>query len=131
MMSARKKSEEPWTVKEVIKSALSLVFFCGILFATATPLIVSKYNQYNYTMRQCTVTEAKARESRTVTYSTQLSIYTSDCGTLVYEVGAPDFKLEEMADYINGFKGEKLGFGFGKIQLQSNLSTVSKIEGFE
>lgn len=129
-MSARKKSEDPWTIKEVVKSALSLVLLAGILFMASTPFI-SKYNQYNYTMRQCTVTEAKARESRTVTYSTQLSIYTSDCGTLVYEVGAPDFKLEEMADYINGFKGEKLGFGFGKIQLQSNLSTVFKIEGFE
>lgn len=130
-MSARGKSEDPWTVKEVIKSAIALVFFVGILFAIATPLIVSEYNKYNYTMRECTVVKAKARESRTVTYSTQLSIYTSDCGTLVYEVGAPDFKLEEMADYINGFKGEKLGFGFGNIQLQSNLSTVSKIEGFE
>ena len=124
------QEKQPKTWGVYVARVFIILLLSGILFMASTPFI-SKYNQYNYTMRQCTVIEAKAREGRTVTYSTQLSIYTSDCGTLVYQVGRPGDELREMADYINEFQGEQLGFGFGNIQLQSNLSTVFKIEGFE
>lgn len=128
-MGNQEKQYSTWSV--YVARVFVILFFGGILFATATTLIVSEYNKYNYTMRECTVVKAKARESRSVTYSTQLSIYTSDCGTLVYQVGRPGDELREMADYINEFQGEQLSFGFGNVQLQSNLSTVFKVEGFE
>lgn len=124
------EDKEPWAVKEILKVIVSLAILAGVLFMASTPLI-SKYNQTHYTMRSCTVTEATARETRTITTSTKLSIYTSDCGTLVYEISRPGAELERMAEHINEFQGKRLGFGFGDIQLQSNLSTVFKVEGTE
>ncbi|WP_185174071.1 hypothetical protein [Rothia nasimurium] len=124
------QEKQPKTWGTYVARVLIVLFFAGVLFMLSTPLI-SKYNQTHYTMRSCTVTEATARETRTVTTSTKLSIYTSDCGTLVYEISKPGAELERMAEHINEFQGKRLGFGFGDIQLQSNLSTVFKVEGIE
>lgn len=124
------QEKQPKTWGTYVARVLIVLFFAGVLFMLSTPLI-SKYNQTHYTMRSCTVTEATARETRTVTTSTKLSIYTSDCGTLVYEISKPGAELERMAEHINEFQGKRLGFGFGDIQLQSNLSTVFKVEGTE
>ncbi|MDT0190788.1 hypothetical protein [Rothia terrae] len=124
------QEKQPKTWGTYVARVLIVLFFAGVLFMLSTPLI-SKYNQTHYTMRSCTVTEATARETRTVTTSTKLSIYTSDCGTLVYEISKLGAELERMAEHINEFQGKRLGFGFGDIQLQSNLSTVFKVEGTE
>lgn len=128
--NSERARKQPKTWGTYVARVLIVLFFAGVLFMASTPLI-SKYNQTHYTMQSCTVTEATARETRTVTTSTKLSIYTSDCGTLVYEISKPGAELERMAEHINEFQGKRLGFGFGDIQLQSNLSTVFKVEGTE
>lgn len=115
----------------VYVARLVVVLILGfVLFMLSTPLI-SFYNQSHYSVKECTVTEADAWESRTVTTSAHLSIYTSDCGTLVYEVGATSDELERLAERVNEFRGQRLGFGFGDVQLQSNLSTVYSVEGLD
>lgn len=103
------EDKEPWAVKEILKVIVSLAILAGVLFMASTPLI-SKYNQTHYTMRSCTVTEATARETRTITTSTKLSIYTSDCGTLVYEISRPGAELERMAEHINDVSRQEARF---------------------
>ncbi|QOW64694.1 hypothetical protein [Rothia terrae] len=89
------------------------------------------YNSTHYTMRSCTVTEATARETRTVTTSTQLSIYTSDCGTLEYNARVSGEEHQSLETKINDRRGQQLEFGFGKFQFWSGPKMVYTVGGIE
>ena len=72
-----------------------------------------------------------ARETRTVITSTQLSIYTSDCGTLEYNARVSGEELQSLETKINDRRGQQLEFGFGKFQFWSGPKMVYTVGGIE
>lgn len=130
VMSARKKSEDPWTIKEVVKSAISLVIFAGFLFMLSYPAI-AYYNSTHYTMRPCTIEYANYYEQRTVATSVNLAIHTTDCGTLTYKARVSGEELQNLETKINEHRGQELNFGFGQFQFWSGPQMVYSVEGLD